>query len=99
MLAPLYWLQLQYRVEKNIRILVIVHIFWQNGEKTVMKCAMYVFDQEDIDFLRAYLAGLVLTLGIQCVILVQKITQTKCWVSTVLIVFCDNFVVVGEILF
>ena len=32
-----------------------------------MKCAMYASSQEDLDFLRAYLAGLVLTLGIEYV--------------------------------
>ena len=35
-----------------------------------MKCAMYVCSQEDLDFLRAYLADLVLILGIQYVIMV-----------------------------
>ena len=63
----MHWIQLQYRVEKNRRILVFVQIFWQNGDRAVMKCAMYASSQEDLDFLRAYLAGLVLTLGIEYV--------------------------------
>ena len=59
------WLQLQYRVEKKTRlILVLVCIFRKNGDKAVMKSAMYVVNVTDVDFLRAYLAGLDLTLAI-----------------------------------
>ena len=58
----MHWLQLQYKVERNRRILV--HIFRKNADKTVMKSAMYVLDVGDLDFLRAYLAGLVLTLAV-----------------------------------
>ena len=63
----MHWIQLQYRVEKNKRILVFVRIFRQNGDRAIMKSAMYACSQEDLDFLQAYLAGLVLTLGIQYV--------------------------------
>ena len=63
----MHWIQLQYSVQKNKRILVFVRIFWQNGERAVMKSAMYACCQDDLDFLRAYLAGIVLTLGIQYV--------------------------------
>ena len=58
-------IQLQYKVEKNSRILVITRIFRHNPEKALLKSAMYVRDVEDVDFLRAYLSGLVLTLGVE----------------------------------
>ena len=58
----MHWIQLQYKVEKNSRILVLVQIF--RGEKAVMKSAMYACCVEDLDFLRAYLAGLVMTLAV-----------------------------------
>ena len=54
---------------KNKRILVLVRIFRFNPEKTFLKSAMYVQEEEDIDFLRAYLSGLVLTLAIEYVVL------------------------------
>ena len=60
----MHWLQLQYKVERNRRILVLVHIFRKNGDKAVMKSVIYVLDVRDLDFLRAYLAGLVLTLAV-----------------------------------
>ena len=60
----MHWLQLQYRVEKGHRILVIVRIFRKNGEKAIMKSAMYVIEERDLDFLKAYLSGLVLTLAL-----------------------------------
>ena len=60
----MHWLQLQYRVEKGRRILVIVQIFRKNGEKAIMKSAMYVIEERDLDFLKAYLSGLVLTLAL-----------------------------------
>ena len=60
----MHWLQLQYRVEKGRRILVIVRIFRKNGEKAIMKSAMYVIEERDLDFLKAYLSGLVLTLAL-----------------------------------
>ena len=60
----MHWLQLQYRVEKNRRLLVLVRIFRRNAENAVMKSAMYILDVRDLDFLRAYLAGLVLTLAV-----------------------------------
>ena len=60
----IHWLQLQYRVEKGRRILVIVQIFRKNADKAIMKSAMYVIEERDLDFLKAYLSGLVLTLAL-----------------------------------
>ena len=60
----MHWLQLEYRTEKQKRIFVLVRIFRKNADKAVMKSAMYVFEVRDCDFLRAYLAGLVLTLAV-----------------------------------
>ena len=60
----MHWLQLQYRVEKEKRILVIVRIFRKNADKAIMKSAMYVVEARDLDFLKAYLSGLVLTLAL-----------------------------------
>ena len=47
----MHWLQLQYRVERNRQILVLVRIFRKNADKAVMKSAMYVLDVGDFDFL------------------------------------------------
>ena len=58
-------IQLQYKVEKKSQILVITRIFRHNPEKALLKSAMYVRDEKDVDFLRAYLSGLVLTLGVE----------------------------------
>ena len=58
----MHWLQLEYRTEKQRQILVLVRIFRKDAEK--MKSAMYVLEVRDCDFLRAYLAGLVLTLAV-----------------------------------
>ena len=60
----MHWLQLQYRVEKEKWILVIVRIFRKNADKAIMKSAMYVIKTRDLDFLKAYLSGLVLTLAL-----------------------------------
>ena len=60
----MHWLQLQYRVEKGKQILVIVRIFRKNADKAIMKSAMYVVEARDLDFLKAYLSGLVLTLAL-----------------------------------
>ena len=65
-------IQLQYKVEKCRRILVLTQIFRHNPEKALLKSTMYVKDEEDeedIDFLRAYLSRLVLTLGVEYVFL------------------------------
>ena len=43
-----------------------------------MKSAMYACCEEDLDFLRAYLAGLVLTLGVQYVSVLQVILICLC---------------------
>ena len=58
-------IQLQYKVEKKSRILVITQIFRHNPEKALLKSAMYVRDEEDVNFLRAYLSDLVLMLGVE----------------------------------
>ena len=60
----MHWLQLQYRVEKGHCILVIVRIFRKNADKAIMKSAMYVIEERDLEFLKAYLSGLVLTLAL-----------------------------------
>ena len=60
----MHWLQLQYRVEKGRHILVIVRIFRKNADKAIMKSAMYVIEERDLEFLKAYLSGLVLTLAL-----------------------------------
>ena len=57
----MHWLELQYRVEKHRQILVIVRIFRKNADKAIIKSAMYVIETRDLDFLKAYLSGLVLT--------------------------------------
>ena len=58
-------IELEYRVQKMSRILVVAQIFRHNPEKALLKSAMYVRDDEDVNFLRAYLSGLVLTLTIE----------------------------------
>ena len=60
----MHWLQLQYRVQKGKWILVVVWIFRKNADKAIMKSAMYVIEARDLDFLKAYLSGLVLTLAL-----------------------------------
>ena len=57
----MHWLQLQYRVQKEKCILVLVQIFRKNADKAIMKSAMYVIETRDLDFLKTYLSGLVLT--------------------------------------
>ena len=42
----------------------IVQIFRKNADKTIMKSVMYVIETRDLDFLRALLSGLVLTLAV-----------------------------------
>ena len=59
----MHWLQLQYHVEKNKRILVLVRVYRKESEKETMKSAMYVTQIEHLDFLQSYLAGLSLTLA------------------------------------
>ena len=38
----MHWLQLQYHVEKNKRILVFVRVYRKESEKETMQSAMYV---------------------------------------------------------
>ena len=58
-------IQLEFKTEKKKRILVFVRVCQgPNVDKAVLKSAMYVREHEDLDFLRAYLAGLVLTLAV-----------------------------------
>ena len=59
----MHWIQLQYHVEKNKRILVVVKVLRKEAEKETLKSAMYVTQLGDLDFLRAYLAGLSITLA------------------------------------
>ena len=60
----MHWLQLQYRVEKKRWILVIVWIFRKNADKAIIKSAMYLIETRDLEFLKAFLSGLVLTLAV-----------------------------------
>ena len=60
-LNKMHWLQIQYKIQKRSRILVLTRIFQKNADIAIMKSAMYVVEVRDLDFLRAYLAGLVLT--------------------------------------
>ena len=59
----MHWIQLQYCVEKTKRILVVVKVLRKEAEKETLKSAMYVTQLGDLDFLRAYLAGLSITLA------------------------------------
>ena len=58
----IHWIQLQYCVKKNKRILVLVKVYRQESERETLKSAMYVTHVGDLDFLQVYLAGLSLTL-------------------------------------
>ena len=60
----MHWLQLQYKVQKGKWILVLVQIFRKNADKAIMKSAMYVIETRDLEFLKGYLPGLVLTLAL-----------------------------------
>ena len=60
----LHWIQLQYENERKNRIFVMTRIFRKNADIDVMKSAMYVVEVGDLDFLRTYLAGLAMTLGV-----------------------------------
>ena len=60
----LYWIQLQYKVERKNRIFVLTRIFRKNADMAIMKSTMYVVEVRNLDFLRAYLAGLAMTLGV-----------------------------------
>ena len=60
----MHWIQLQYKVQKRRRILIFVRVFRNESETAILKSAMYVSGVRDLDFLRAYLAGLVLTLAV-----------------------------------
>ena len=63
-LNKMHWLQMQYKIQKRSRILVLARIFQNNADTVIMKSAMYVVEVRDLDFQRAYLAGLVLTLAV-----------------------------------
>ena len=47
----IHWIQLQYRVKKNKRILVLVKVYRQESERETFKSAMYVTHVGDLDFL------------------------------------------------
>ena len=55
----MYWLQLEYHVEGNKWILVFAKVF----KKQPQKETMYVVKVQDLDFLRAYVIGLLITLA------------------------------------
>ena len=59
----MHWIQLQYHVEKNKRILVVVKVLRKEAEKETLKSAMYVTQLGDLDLLQVYLAGLSITLA------------------------------------
>ena len=59
----MHWIQLQYHVEKTKRILVVVKVLRKEAEKETLKSAMHVTQLGDLDFLRAYLARLSITLA------------------------------------
>ena len=59
----MHWIQLQYREEKNKRILVLVKVHRKEAEKETLKSAMYMTQLQDLDFLQVYLARLSLTLA------------------------------------
>ena len=44
----MHWIQLQYRVEKNKRILVVVKVLRKEAEKETLKSAMYVTQIRDL---------------------------------------------------
>ena len=52
----MHWIQLQYCVEKNKRILVVVKVHRKEAEKETLKSAMYLTQPHDFDFLQVYLA-------------------------------------------
>ena len=54
----MHWMQLEYCVEGNKQILVFVRVYKKESQKETLKSAMYVVKVQDLDFLRAYLAGL-----------------------------------------
>ena len=61
-------LQCQYTVQnRKKRILVVIRIHKPDVENACLKSAMYVRCTSDIDFLRAYLAGICITLAVGCV--------------------------------
>ena len=47
----MHWIQLQYHVEKNKGILVVVKVVKKEAEKETLKSAMYVTQIRDLDFL------------------------------------------------
>ena len=59
----MHWIQLEYCVKGNKWILVFVRVYKKESQKETLKSTMYVVKVEDLDFLRAYLAGLSITLA------------------------------------
>ena len=47
----MHWIQLQYCVEKNKRILVLVKVYRQESERETLKSTLYVTHVGDLDFL------------------------------------------------
>ena len=52
----MHWIQLEYCIEGNKRVLVFVRAYKQESQKETVKSAMYVMELEDLHFLQAYLA-------------------------------------------
>ena len=49
-LNKMHWIQLQYKIQKKTRILVLTRIFRKNADIAIMKSAMYVLEIRDLDF-------------------------------------------------
>ena len=61
--SKMHTLTMSYTKCVNDRIVLQIRIFQKNKPLAIMKSAMYVQDFKDLDFIRAYLAGLSLTLA------------------------------------
>ena len=60
----MHWIQLQYTVDKGKRILFLFCMFRKDADIVIMKAAIFILEVSNLDFLRANLAGLVLTLAV-----------------------------------
>ena len=61
--SKMHTLTMSYKTCVNGRLVLQIRIFRKNKHFAIMKSAMYVSDFKDLDFIRAYLAGLSLTLA------------------------------------
>ena len=71
----MHWIQLQYRVKKNKRILVVVKVHRKEAEKETLKSAMYVTQLGDVceGDIKIFLVNLI-AMG-----LVRKGSMPKYW--------------------